>query len=89
VHLQASTTNSQVPTTNSQAPKKNLHAAQMQTWFGSSQKRFSPIGSGLTNGQGMGHSNDKIGCNGSDEKFPTPHQKHNLEHTKMLTLNFL
>jgi len=28
-----------------------------------------------------------IACNGSDEKFPTPHQKQdNLEHTKMLTL---
>jgi hypothetical protein len=59
----------------------------MQTRLGSLQKRFSPIGSKLTNGQGRGHGNDKIACNGSDEKIPTPHQKQdNLEHTKMLTL---
>jgi hypothetical protein len=53
------------------------------------KKGFSPVGSRLTNGQGRGHGNNKIGCNGSDEKFPTPRQKHNnLEHTKMLTLIF-
>jgi hypothetical protein len=78
VHLQASTTNSQ-------ASKTNLHGAQMQTRLGSLQKGFSPIGSGLTNG----HGNNKIGCNGRDEKFPTSCQKHDdLEHTKMLTLIF-
>ncbi len=81
MHLQALTTNSQ-------ASKTNLHGAQMQTRLGSLQKGFSPIGSRLTNGQGRSHGNNKIiACNGSDEKFPTPRQKHdNLKHTKMLTL---
>ncbi len=65
MHLQASTTNLQVP-------KTNLHGAQMQIGLGSLQKGFSPIGSRLTNGPGKGHGNSKIGCNGSDEKFPTP-----------------
>jgi hypothetical protein len=53
-----------------------LHGAQMQSGLGFLQKKISPIGSKLTNGQGRGHSNNKIGCNGSDEKFPTPCQKH-------------
>jgi hypothetical protein len=44
----------------------------MQIGLGSLQKGFSPIGSRLTNGPGKGHGNSKIGCNGSDEKFPTP-----------------
>jgi len=47
------------------------------------KKRFSPIGSK----QQMVKEGVMATC--SDEKFPTPRQKHdNLEHTKMLTIIF-